>query len=272
MDHMAPREGRIRRDHGLAAQIQEIEIEVLQGPCIPEDGPAHRCRDEAHDRVPFALLMIPSGRAPRPRASRRSRGCPRPRIAPGPLRRRESDRPDLPGRWHQPRSAPRRSSTRSSGRHTAPALPPGTQRDAPGTGGDTPVLSSRPRPRLSAPPFQMGRRSRPQDDRLPSTVSETEAVVKTGRPASSVSAGLFRHPLLSSGTMHMIIRCICPSFSRGPVRVLPHLRKGQTNSPRRLIYPTPSPYGPWIITSPSVNGAARSQVIGEITIWPVLSI
>jgi hypothetical protein len=62
MDHMAPREGRVRDEQGLAMQSQELEIEELQRARIPEDGPAHRRRHEADDCIPFALL-VPIGQA-----------------------------------------------------------------------------------------------------------------------------------------------------------------------------------------------------------------
>jgi hypothetical protein len=60
MSRMVPRVGRIRVEQSLAAQAQELEIEVLQAACMSEDTPAHRCCHEADDRIPLALL-IPIG-------------------------------------------------------------------------------------------------------------------------------------------------------------------------------------------------------------------
>jgi hypothetical protein len=56
MNHTVPREGRIRGEHSFATRAEELEIDVLQDAGMPEDGPTHRCRHEASNCFPFALL------------------------------------------------------------------------------------------------------------------------------------------------------------------------------------------------------------------------
>ncbi len=127
--------------------------------------------------------MIPPRQAPHHRALRRSWGHPRPRTAPGPPRRHESGRRDLPVPGKRPRSWLHRGSTRSSGQHRGSALPQAARRDAPGTCGNTPSRSSHPRTWRS--PGEFSRQA--VGNRLPSTVPDAQADVKPGKTRSDAT-------------------------------------------------------------------------------------